>query len=311
MKFSIIVPVYNVALYLKECLDSIMAQTYRDFEVICVNDGSTDNSWEIMQSYIGKIPNLTNIKKENGGLSSARNKGLEVAQGEYILFIDSDDWIEKNTLEVLAKNLNGDDIICFNGRLYIEHSKEFKTPDILQREQGLTGWQYYSRYALQSRQFAFVCVVLRCYRRELFIKNNISFLNGIYHEDNLFTPQVCYAAKSVSVIPDVLYIYRIRENSTMTTRGIKHFKDMVTLTNSLTEFFIDKKNIDKTTLYRVLTQQYQVVLSIRRQEYKKILRPLVRWDLYKIVSRTKLRHRINFILLRISPKLFHMANKTK
>ena len=100
-KISVIVPVYNVEKFIKRCLDSIINQTMRDLEIILVNDGSTDNSGKICDEYAQLDNRITVIHKENGGLSSARNTGLDVATGEWIAFVDSDDYIEKNMYEVL------------------------------------------------------------------------------------------------------------------------------------------------------------------------------------------------------------------
>ena len=114
-KISVIVPVYNVEKYIKKCLDTIISQTFSDIEIICVNDGSTDSSRKILEEYKNKDSRIIIIDKKNGGLSSARNAGMKVAMGEYISFIDSDDWIEETMLEKLYNNmttLNTDITIC-------------------------------------------------------------------------------------------------------------------------------------------------------------------------------------------------------
>ena len=115
-KVSIIIPVYNVEKYLKKCLDSVINQTYKDIEIICVNDGSKDGSENILKEYATKDSRIKIIEKKNGGLSSARNAGLDVASGEYCYFVDSDDWIELNTIEKLT------DIILSNDVDVVVHS---------------------------------------------------------------------------------------------------------------------------------------------------------------------------------------------
>lgn len=100
-KVTIIIPVYNVEKYLEKCLNSVICQTLKDIEIICVNDGSTDNSQQILKEYAQKDERIKIVDKKNGGLSSARNAGLDAATGEYCYFLDSDDWIELNTLEKL------------------------------------------------------------------------------------------------------------------------------------------------------------------------------------------------------------------
>ena len=122
-RFSVIIPVYNVESYLRECLDSVLCQTFQDWEAICVNDGSSDNSLAILDEYAAKDSRFKVVSQANGGLSAARNTGIDNASGEYIVFLDSDDWIEYNTLEILDTHLrtpNSDlqplDMLCFSGR---------------------------------------------------------------------------------------------------------------------------------------------------------------------------------------------------
>ena len=131
---SVIVPVYNVERYLNRCLNSIISQTFKDIEIICVNDGSTDTSLKILKEY-QKIDNrIIVINKENEGVSKSRNKGIEVAKGEYIVFVDSDDWINLDMVEYMynkAKNTDTDIVMCTYMREYINNSKEkvFNLPD--------------------------------------------------------------------------------------------------------------------------------------------------------------------------------------
>ena len=121
-KFSIVIPVYNVENYLAECLDSVLAQTFKDFEVICVNDGSTDKSGEILKSYAQKDDRIKIIYKENGGLSSARNEGLKYVAGELCYFLDSDDYIESNLLEYAVKIFDNYEIdyFAFGSKVFVE-----------------------------------------------------------------------------------------------------------------------------------------------------------------------------------------------
>lgn len=312
MRFSIIIPIYNVEHFLQKCLDGLHLQTFTDYEVICVNDGSTDGSRSIVEEWInvsGNDHKVRLINQANAGLSAARNAGLKVAQGEYVLFLDSDDWLEPNALQALADNLNGEDMLCFNGRRYFEDKEQYEQADNLQPESNITGWEYYNRHALEHRNFAFVCVVLRCYQRQFLMDNNLFFKQGIYHEDNLFTPYACYFAQKVKVIPDVLYDYRVRSSSIMTTRSLKHWQDIITTANELALFFQDKP-IDKTILYRALTHYYQSAFqSIGPKEDKQLL-PLVDWKCYHQVSRTKPRHQLQYAAMRISPRLFRFINKT-
>lgn len=311
IKFSIIIPLYNVEQYIGKCVESIADQLFNDYEAIFVDDGCTDNSAIIVEELATKrgIP-FKLIHQSNQGLSVARNAGLKEASGEYVLFLDSDDWIEPDTLSTLAGNINGDeDLICFGGRRYFEDSDCFEEADLLDKKEYKTGWEYYSENALDHRNFSFVCVVLRAYRRQYLLDHNLLFEPRIKHEDNLFTPLACFYAQKVKVIPTVLYNYRIRSNSIMTSRGLQNRKDIIHIANTLAIFFTEHPEIDKTVLYQALTHHYQSSFSNCTRTVDEEVLPLVDWKAYKTVSRTKLRHRILYCAMRISPALFRLINK--
>lgn len=303
MKLSIIVPVFNVEQYLKQCLESLQGQNYSDFEVICVNDGSTDGSRKILTEMENRFSQMRIIDRENGGLSAARNTGLKEAKGDYIVFVDSDDWVEPTMLSRLAAECEGEEMVCFACR-----RTDTNTNDILLTEQS-AGWDYYNRYALEARIVPFVCVWQRCYRREFLTGNNLFFREGILHEDNEFTPRACLKAKSVRVIPDILYNYRVRPGSIMTTRGLRSKESLILIGNELSKSFGQENNIVKTIIYRHLTQCYQMAFIDNTCEEDRHLMPLVDWSCYHHVSRAKLRHRLNYTALKISPKLFRIINR--
>ena len=306
MRFSIIIPVYNVEPYLRQCLDSVLAQTFGDWEAICVNDGSTDGSAAILEEYAVKDSRFKVITQANAGLSAARNTGLKEAQGDYVLFLDSDDWLETGTLKKINSHIlttplapgrgaGGEaDFLCFSGRRYFEATNSFNPADQLIEKTYATGMDYYNENALVPRDFAFVCVVLRAYRRSFLLENNLWFKEGIYHEDNLFTPIICYYAKNVRVINACLYNYRVRANSITTTYSLKRLKDFMSIANGLAAFYIPKAGFDKTTVYRAITHHYQVVFLNVVKKNRKELKDSCAWKSYKTVCQTKLRHRINY-----------------
>ncbi len=296
MRFSIIIPVYNVEKQLEQCLNSVLSQTFTDYEVICVNDGSSDGSLMILNDFAEKDIRIKIIDKENGGLSDARNTGIKAAKGDYLFLLDSDDWIVENALEILNKNIENQDFIAFNGKRFFEDGRT-EAPDEGISEQKIIGWEYYNKYALKSRKFHFVCTVLRLYRREFLLENELFFKKGIYHEDNLFTPVCCYYAKNVKVIPDVLYIYRIREGS-ITQQPNNHLKrifDNVRICNILGHFFVPLAGIDKQIIYQVLCNGYfgsfGWIISIAKEEkeildlYQKTDWNIFRAIIYKIDAR--------------------------
>lgn len=295
MKFSVIIPVYNVEAYLIECLNSVLDQTFEDWEAICVNDGSTDNSAAILEEYGQKDSRFKIVNQPNGGLSTARNTGLKAAAGEYVLFLDSDDWLEGNALERVSESLAKEDMLCFSGRRFFEKEGRYHEADQLQPRSYATGMDYYNENALAARDFAFVCVVLRAYKREFLLSHDLWFKEGIFHEDNLFTPFACYYAEKLKVINDCLYDYRVRANSITTTGNVKRLRDLLGTANTLAAFFLPKQGFDKTVVCRAITHHYQSVFVNASEGEKKELKGLCDWWLYGKVSRTKLRHRLNYL----------------
>ncbi len=308
MKFSIIIPVYNVEPYLRDCLNSIVAQSYHDYEVICVNDGSTDGSLAILLEYESKYANIVVIDSLNGGTASARNKGLEVAQGDYIWFVDSDDWIEKDALQLLNDKLTDKtlDVLCFNGKLKYEEDGRIEQDSGFE-ENLLSGWEYYNKYALIKRKFHFVCVVLRLYRREFLIQNGLYFKNGVSFEDNLWIPVVFYYAQTIRSISAVLYTYRIRQGSKMHTVNEKALIGLIDVANELSRFFIPLKEIDKSVIYREIAGKYFlcIILSTENRYGLKYiqLKSLINWENLHTVCKYP-RHKRMFLFLRLNIYLF-------
>lgn len=175
-----------------------------------MNDGSTDGSATILEEFSTKDNRIKVIFQSNSGTATARNTGLRAAQGDYIFFLDSDDWLELDSLRTLAERLRGEDILCFSGKRYFESTRDYHPADILSEKTYEKGMDYYNDNALLPRDFAFVCVVLRVYSRAFLMRNRLFFDDDISFEDNLWVPKTLYYAQTVTVIPDVLYIYRIR-----------------------------------------------------------------------------------------------------
>ena len=309
MLLSIIIPVYNVEQFIEECLDSVCTQSFADWEAICVNDGSTDCSLTLLQEFASRDSRIHVVSQSNAGLSAARNTGLRAASGEYILFLDSDDWLEKDALERLASQLNGEDMVCFTGRRYFEDNGQYEEPDILQEQTYESGWEYYCNNALKSRQFVFVCAVLRAYRREFLLKNNLRFTQGIYHEDNMFTPYACLYAGQTKEINESLYVYRIRKGSITTQPRLKNYIDKLWIANEQASFFAKQTTIDTTVVYRTITHLYQNVFDAISPDNYNLIRDKIDWQAYSIVSRTKLRHRVYYWAMWCSPRLYRWMRR--
>lgn len=208
VKLSLIVPVYNVEDYLDECLKSIVNQDYDNYEVIVVNDGSTDKSLKIAKKYEKKYSKLIKVfDKENGGLSDARNFGIEKASGEYLFFIDSDDCVTSNCLSIVDKNLIDCDVLVFNilsGETIDKTIKLVANDSKIVNEKG--------RYIVgKPSAWNKIC------KKELFDK--IKFPVGLYYEDLATMPKFAKSDIKIKFIDDALYFYRIREGSIMNKKG--------------------------------------------------------------------------------------------
>jgi len=220
---SIIVPVYNVEKYLAWCLDSITSQTFSDIEIICVNDGSTDRSADILAHYAKFDNRIVIITKPNGGLSSARNAGLEIVTGKYIMFVDSDDRLVPAAVENLynkAERTNSDMVLFtyMTGNGVMPEKKILI--DVPQNECVNKSFNFDSmnpRWLKHLPQPAWS----RFYRSDL-IKNKISFPEGLIYEDVPFMIEVFCSAKRITLLPEALYFYfQGRENNIMSDDGCK------------------------------------------------------------------------------------------
>ena len=214
--FSIILPVYNVEKYLQRCVRSVQNQSFSDYEIILVDDGATDSSGELCDKLAAEDPKITVVHKENGGLASARNAGLQKATGRYVWFVDSDDWIEPDALQCLyqASSEQSPDLVKFSYYRVDESRTEVTglaepglyTEESLEKLRSLAF--YYTGKFLLSACF---CI----YRRALITEHRLEFVSEriVGSEDYLFNLQVLLFARSVQVIPSYLYDYEQRDGS--------------------------------------------------------------------------------------------------
>lgn len=270
-KVSLIIPVYNVEKYIRKALESVATQTLKDIEVIIINDGSNDSSIKIVEEFIQKYDNFRLINQENQGLSAARNTGLKEARGDYIAFMDSDDYLANNFLEYLY-NLaveNGADISCCNYKIYYPKTNfsiympVVPLTNIYNKEKALRKLimditlHYYAWNKL--------------YKRTLFSENDIEFPD-IFFEDISTVPRLFYFANKVAVSPKGLYYYTRRKDSILNTMNVKKVNDYTT-SLGIVRNFIDKRgsfNIYKNTLrkyaLRVAAVNYYSILSMHFRE---------------------------------------------
>lgn len=235
IKISVIVPVYNVAPYLKKCLDSIIHQTYTNLEIILVDDGSTDESPQICDEYAAKDKRIVVIHKKNGGQSEARNFGLDICKGEFISFVDSDDWIERDFIEILYNELtryNSDISIINHNRFSLDGTynsiKSFKNETISNIDA--------LKLLIKKEPIQHLLMCGKLYRKELF--DGIRFPVGRIFEEHLICYKIYYKARKITSCNKVLYHYLKRSDSTM---GQAVNIDYIPMWSEQADYFREKK----------------------------------------------------------------------
>lgn len=249
-KVSVIIPVYNVEKYLRECLDSVINQTLKDIEIICVNDGSTDNSRDILEDYSQRDYRVRIIDKKNGGLSSARNAGMKAARGEFLSFIDSDDWIDSMMLEKLYKSIqdNDSDISICAVHLFdettkcIDDSSKYYTLEVFDESFDNRAFSY-----KDTKPFIMdVCIMAwnKLYRRSLIEQYGAEFPEGLIFEDGPFFFSIFFKTERISIVRDFLYYYRINRKNSIIQKAGKKFLDIIDVAELMYEKIKDLEDFE-------------------------------------------------------------------
>ena len=242
-KVSVIVPVYNVEEYLYDCLNSLIKQTFDDFEIICIDDCSTDSSYEILEYFKTKDNRFKIIKnRDNIGLGASRNVGIEESKGEYILFLDSDDWLDRNTIEELyaLAYKNETDVVMFKLINYDQDKEIFYKSSYycMDYMDGFCGKIF--NHTDISHNMLFRLPESACNKlfKSSFIKDNeLKFPEGLIHEDNPFNFEMLFAAKKILLIDEYFYNRRIRSNSITRTNDVKLI-DVMEVSDIILSFFL-------------------------------------------------------------------------
>ena len=255
---SVVVPIYNVEKYLKDCLNSLVNQSRAFTEIILVNDGSNDGSKEICEDYCKKYKNIRLINQKNQGLSVARNVGMQHAKSDYLLFVDADDYIRLDTVEVLEKKLQNNDVevLYFNAQIFNElkdtkcDENQFVRDGSL-ANRSMSGMEYFEN-SFASKLIVSACTAI--YKKEFLDEYKIDFPKGLYYEDNVFFIEVVLKAHKVACIEECLYIRRIREDSIMTgALSLKKCKDMITIQQLISKLLFEDK---KKEIYQKLFKDF-------------------------------------------------------
>ena len=276
--FSIITPVFNTESYLEQCLESILNQTYKNFEIICINDASTDNSLSILKDYAKNDSRIRIINKENGGISATRNSGINAAMGDFLSFIDSDDWIDLDFFEKLylaAKKYSADiaaaGIIRISGRrkrVLLDFKKEIVTDDTNEKFR-----------LCDIPDKSYTCN--KIYRTSKIKDLNILFKDNIIYEDIIFTPEAVHKLGALITVPGTYYFYYKRRGSITNTKS--NNKSHAEALNAANKYF-EEHNINvkfHTTTFKRYKIFGQTVFKIKSKGKLKeaILFNFIKWKL--------------------------------
>ncbi len=270
-KISVIIPVYNVEKYIDKCLESIVRQTFQDFEVILVNDGSTDESQKIIDKYVDIYPNkFKSYKKANGGVSNARNYGFENSNGEYIIYVDPDDVLASSFLEKLYNNMQNETIdVSICGYTFIKSQDE----EMYVKSNGAVVYdkrEFLNHFLLRDISFLVVSMLIK---RSVIGNNRICFDEKIkFSEDQIFIWDVILSANNIVYTNTKLYGYYLRDDSTMTSSTRKKIED---------SYYIVKDRLNNLPI----------------SKYPELKYALPRWELGALFTSAKLLDYKNFVAM--------------
>ena len=248
-KVSIIVPVYMVEEYIAQCIESVLNQTFVDFELILIDDGSKDNSGIICDSYAKKDDRITVIHTDNNGAATARNIGLKCASGRYIAFLDGDDYFAENMLERLYKEIDGSeyDIAVSDFLNILPDEKDNFSLNLT--EKTVSGREVLEHLKNEKNYGVWTIVWNKLYKREAL--NNLSFPDGKYFEDEFFSNRLYLNINQIHIIPDILCYHRVLSSNTMNTQKTENYLDLIDAFRERLEIYFEY-NYSESEAYKVL-----------------------------------------------------------
>lgn len=318
-KISIVVAMYNIQDYIIPCLESCAKQqdvAIDDYEVIIVNDGATDSSPQLVQDFIANKPNFRMITRENGGLSAARNTGMDNAIGDYIWFVDGDDTIAPNAIGVLSQNIS--ETHC---DAYLHNFSTFETKELISTSSFkgyssvLSGKDIHNKYLNIMPMMAWLTV----YRISLLKDNGLKFREGIIHEDLEFSIRAHHCAESIMYISDSLYYYRVaRKDSIMDASrkdNTRSLASTIEIIRSFKEFFCSEDNRFTRKVIGIcatffLISRYDIAF-VQNGISRKLIKDY-KWSLYRDMWRSrqwKQRALLFFILIMPKPVIAKVLSK--
>lgn len=307
LDLSIIIPVYNVEKYIAKCIESIIDIKGIDYEIILVNDGSKDTSGEICKKYTKIHDYVRYYEKKNGGLSDARNFGIQKSKGEYIAFLDSDDYVKKNSYAQIVKSAQQYDVEIINADAYIVYEKEKKVKRKTQPKsinKIVTGEEFLSK-SIKEKTMS-MCAPFSIVKRDFIIENHLFFKKGILHEDQLWTFQIYLRAKRVMYINLLFYYHYQRADSIMNSKNNKkRCNDMIKICYILSNYFDihvkSKKNLK-------IFKDYLVMLYLNAYNVGDLYNYKVD-KIFLLRNAYSLKNRFKAYIAILSPKTYKKLNK--
>lgn len=315
MKYSIIITVYNGEKYLYKCISSVINQTYKNYELIIVDDGSTDNTKQIANQF--KYDNIKYFYKENGGVSDARNFGISKVTGEYFMFVDADDYISINALEIVNKNIIlNTDILSFNIVLKDNNDNDIKyiKKPIFNNFDGEKAIINY----IENCDY-FDTPVAYVYRTKYFKDNQFLYAKGRVHEDFGLTPLVIIKAKHINSIPDFLYFYVQSKNSITRNQNMEKLankaRDMIYHFDYLYMTVNNDPNINKYTKLVFNSFIANAVISravlLKGKKRKQYIKEIKRRKMARLLLSNSINRLIKKTLIKISPNIYFIISRKK
>lgn len=325
-KISFIVPVYNVEKYISQCIDSILSVEYQNKEIILINDGSTDDSEKICRKYEQDNENIRLISKQNEGLSEARNLGIRKATGEYIFFIDSDDFYSYDFSKDIKKviNENSYDVILFDYKYYYQQTDTFVIPkktadkNIVNNKKGLQVLECFLDYQKNIQWI----VVQGIYKKEFIVENELFYVKDRYYEDILWLPEVFINANCMFYIDSNIYIYRLeREGQITSDISEKSLRDNLYVIDyweqKLSEYKV-KEELKEKLMKNIITRYYYVIWYnqfLLKEERVKIQSEINEYKKYLEITNSMITKITSILMKKIGVKytsyLFYIAIKVK
>ncbi len=313
MILSIIIPVYNVEQYIVRCLDSVMDQDipHDQYEVIVINDGSTDNGLALIQDYAKDHPNIVLIDQKNSGSGASRNIGLDHARGKYVMFVDSDDFIDTNCLKTLIQTSENNHLDVLVGSYKDAYEKEGKLYHLENKKFGNNNCSVMSGIEYLSKNSFYTSACMKVYRRDFLLEHNLQNRINCYCEDIDYIVKVIYYADSIQFVPIDFYNYYQRTSSITASANVKRELDLIKGLVATKEFS-DKENnpiltkVVNSYINMLILYMYSRSTSYRLSENMIIYKSIKKNKLISLSNNNSIKNRILLGVLSFSPIHFSL-----